>query len=308
MKHRAVWILTGILAVIAVGLMVLIVIKSRPVKVVNTLNSDDVGPNPQSRYQFFYENKPSRVINETSRFTGEQITYIHNHDGLNNLNDYPLEKDGQVRIAAIGDSFTYGLNVSTKDNWVSRLQDQLNGDCKKKFEVLNFGVPGYDIDYVLERNRLRAEKYHPDTYVWFIKDDDFEESKELTIPIENRINISGKYNSLYHDMAIAETNREYGSETIIKNQEKHLFSYISGHPDSRFLLVLPKGSLTYPRISPSREKELSVFAKTHKNTMILPIAIEKKDIILPDDYHFNKEGSIHVASVLTSWLQKKYCP
>jgi hypothetical protein len=55
--------------------------------------------------------------------------YTFNQDGLNERYDYNTTKpDGIFRIITLGDSFTFGHFVDTKDNWTERLEDLLNED------------------------------------------------------------------------------------------------------------------------------------------------------------------------------------
>ena len=46
------------------------------------------------------------------------------------------------RVALVGDSFTFGLEVSYEQSWGARLEQALGGDV----QVLNFGVDGYGVD------------------------------------------------------------------------------------------------------------------------------------------------------------------
>ena len=69
-----------------------------------------------------------------------------------------------IRLAAVGDSFTFGFGVEEKDTYPSLLQDLLNQSrqsSEPRVEVLNFGVVGYstrDEAVVLERKAL---PFHP---------------------------------------------------------------------------------------------------------------------------------------------------
>jgi len=88
----------------------------------------------------------------------------------------------------LGDSNTFGLYVDTKDNWPERLEDLLNTKIKcnniNKFEVINLGVQGYDVQYEAYRFQKRGEKYNPDLILWFIKLNNFYQINEIMIPKE----------------------------------------------------------------------------------------------------------------------------
>ena len=133
--------------------------------------------------KYFYQPKPntSRSGVDTSIDFRPSYTVTINADGLNALRNYTPEKPANTfRIIALGDSYTYGLWVNTEDNWPSLLERDLTQRCYgKHFEVINLGVGGYDIQYAVERYRLKGMKYDPDLVVWFLKDDDFNSINEL---------------------------------------------------------------------------------------------------------------------------------
>lgn len=66
--------------------------------------------------------------------------------------DLPLP--GVFRIAAVGDSFTFGLGLPAEEGWTRGLEERLGATGGRAFEVLNFGVPGYNAcqeDRLVER-------------------------------------------------------------------------------------------------------------------------------------------------------------
>jgi len=84
--------------------------------------------------------------------------------------EVPLEKlAGTFRIAAIGDSVTYGSRNGRRNTWVARLEGLLNERARPdapRFEVLNFGVPGYHIGQVVERLRVQGLAHEPDLILY----------------------------------------------------------------------------------------------------------------------------------------------
>lgn len=72
------------------------------------------------------------------------------------------------RIALVGDSFTFCVKVSFEESWGHQLELKL-GD---KFQVLNFGVPGYGVDQAYLRYKRDVRPWKPDIVVMaFISDD-----------------------------------------------------------------------------------------------------------------------------------------
>jgi len=172
------------------------------------INSEFIinGELTKSKFKYFYSLKNNLV--EKNIWLNKEITYNYNSDGLHETNDYSLEKQPNVfRIITLGDSFTFGQNVDTKNNWTELLENELNNNqlafCEnKKFEVINLGVFGYGIPYIVERYRISGQKYNPDLVIWLESGTGFTRNKELTEPIilaclekenNNELNFYDKY-------------------------------------------------------------------------------------------------------------------
>lgn len=75
---------------------------------------------------------------------------------------------GTVRIAAIGDSFTFGFGVPAKESFPSVLEGMLNEssrDAGGRYEVLNFGVSGYCSRDEALVVKYKALAWNPDVVV-----------------------------------------------------------------------------------------------------------------------------------------------
>ena len=91
------------------------------------------------------------------------------HDRVRGKRDIPLAKAADTtRIVAIGDSFTYGIDVEVDENYPALL-DALDG-----VEVLNMGIPGYGIDQAYLKYRAHGQKFQPDVVVFGIYVSDYE--------------------------------------------------------------------------------------------------------------------------------------
>lgn len=80
----------------------------------------------------------------------------------------PLAKPpGTFRIAAIGDSLTHGSGGPRESSYPQQLEslfaERADGT---HVEVLNFGVPGYNIGQIVARLRLRALPFAPDAILY----------------------------------------------------------------------------------------------------------------------------------------------
>lgn len=113
-------------------------------------------------------------------------TYHYNGDTFNDRFDYSVVKeDGVFRIITIGDSNTEGKFINTGQNYPEQLEDLLNlQKCRdiKKFEVINLGVSGYDLQYSMERFKRRGLKYNPDLVLWYISGPSFHKIMEKIAP------------------------------------------------------------------------------------------------------------------------------
>ena len=158
--------------------------------------------------------------------------YTINSDGLNqheNIN--PDKPDGVFRVAAIGDSFTFGEYVNTEDNFPSKLQRLFEQNCKnRRFETVNLAVGGYDIRYAVERYRIRGIKYDSDLIVWLIIDDDLRRIDELLLPKNQELEQKMKEGNLasgpeYAAWLMARNeviNSLGGEDEVLKMQEGYL--------------------------------------------------------------------------------------
>ncbi|HKW12423.1 MAG TPA: hypothetical protein VJO33_18695, partial [Gemmatimonadaceae bacterium] len=72
------------------------------------------------------------------------------------------------RIALVGDSFTFGLEVRYEETWGQQLETALGGD----YQILNFGVDGYGVDQAYLHFRRDVIQWHPDVVILGVVSDD----------------------------------------------------------------------------------------------------------------------------------------
>jgi lysophospholipase L1-like esterase len=98
-----------------------------------------------------------------------------NSSGMRDVREYPEAKGTNTfRIVGLGDSGMFGWDVEQEDPYMAVLGRQLNarGDGRD-YEVLNFGVPGYNTQLELEMLKCRALAFAPDIVVIGWCDNDF---------------------------------------------------------------------------------------------------------------------------------------
>jgi len=92
------------------------------------------------------------------------ITMIKiNSDGFRDR-EFSIHKPRDAfRIIALGDSMTFGLGLDIEDTWPKQLENKLNAlNNSINYEVLNFGVPGYNTFEEVEMFKEKGIKYNPD--------------------------------------------------------------------------------------------------------------------------------------------------
>jgi lysophospholipase L1-like esterase len=115
------------------------------------INRGTVRRSADPRLQF--ELKPGSTVQA-------EVEYRINAFGMRNPEVSETKAPGVRRIAVLGDSIAFGYWVSEADAFPRRLERLLDGGGR--VEVLNFGVPGYNLDQEIEMLRVRALRFSPD--------------------------------------------------------------------------------------------------------------------------------------------------
>lgn len=239
-----------------------------------------------STLTYYYEPKPLSTPVYELNFLGinKMVTHTINADGLNERYDYPQAKsDGVYRIIALGDSFTEGALVDTKDNWTEQLEDMLNSSmhCKNisKFEVINLGVAGYDMQYSLERFRRKGLQYYADLVLFFTGQDDYDFSNELLLGKVHRLDAefaaAPERLKKYQDTGVMYPSYVLASEELVAerggggiNQILHdeflyLNELVNIVPEK--LLIMP-----YHRMPDTMLTVIQAYVGDHKNASFVP--------------------------------------
>ena len=119
---------------------------------------------PSSDIKFVYDGNPRGYLDSNNA-----VYHSTNSLGFRGK-EFSLEKPpGTFRIAVLGDSFTFGEGVKNDDVFSERLAQLLNnqnrGTRKFNFEVLNFGVGGYNTEQSLFLLNNMVLKTKPDMII-----------------------------------------------------------------------------------------------------------------------------------------------
>lgn len=85
----------------------------------------------------------------------------------------------KTRIALVGNSYTFGEEVAYEDTWGYLLEKALGS----KFEVLNFGVPGYGVDQAYLRFEKDVHQWKPDVVIFSFISNDVERTMAVYSPL-----------------------------------------------------------------------------------------------------------------------------
>lgn len=273
---------------------------------VNTIDVRNIQKYPSGGLAHFYEPKPNSVeeVHKDWLFPDVPRATI-NKDALNERYDYSVKKEpGVFRIITIGDSFTYGQNVSTASNWTEVLEDKLNNEIMcptiKKFEVINLGVGGYDTSYELERYKLRGQKYKPDAVVWFVTDlfritEEFNSLTEGMKTDEAEDRKKGIYYGAW-ERARNMVFEKYGNKALIDFQIKKFKEFRAKYYTKNPLLFMTHWNEIAENLG-------------NKNIFYRDIRTWADETTLLPDRHFNAKGHEKFAQeVLDSLIQNKLLP
>jgi len=172
-----------------------------------------------SKYEYFYDIKPN--TNSINRSAPVPLGF--NKSGLRDRYNYNIKPDKNVvRIITLGDSHTYGVAVPVQNIFSEVLEDLLNENpiCNnKKYEVINLGMHGYDLQFAEEKFRIRGTKYNPDAIIWYIRDGDLFEYKNIEEKILNKKRIDGKPTNVEDILSVkAAILEKYGRDELKEMQ------------------------------------------------------------------------------------------
>jgi lysophospholipase L1-like esterase len=122
------------------------------------INRATVRPSANPRLRF--ELKPGAAVQA-------EVAYRVNSEGLRGPEVTVQKPEGVRRVALLGDSIAFGYWVADEDGLARQLESMLNdvGGGGPHVEVLNFGVPGYNLDQEIETLRSRVLRFDPDVVV-----------------------------------------------------------------------------------------------------------------------------------------------
>lgn len=271
---------------------------------INLINKEFLTTSSSSYLKFFYEPRANVVEQLHKDWLPYVPRYTINADALNERFNYPIKNNGLTyRIITLGDSFTFGQNVSTDKNWTELLENQLNDklSCKniQKYEVINLGVGGYDFEYEVERFRLRGIKYDPDLVIWTFTDFERILEKEMPYILEHKEEATTleKQGIYYKNWADARESleKEIGKKGFNNHLKEKLDQFYNLYKKRLLLVTLPNNKMYIDT--------LKNFTSKRVNTYFFESSIKwnQTEYFLPD-LHFNDLGHKKMTEDIFNYL------
>ncbi len=117
-----------------------------------------------------YAPRPHSVVHFTGLFSSltQPVMWQINPQGVRaaqSVKPYP----DRFRIATFGDSETFGWAVNLPDTFQKQMEA-----IDQRVEVLNFGVPGYNVSNIADHVELHAVRFHPQLILYLVNKNDFD--------------------------------------------------------------------------------------------------------------------------------------
>ncbi|MFC1709890.1 SGNH/GDSL hydrolase family protein [Candidatus Omnitrophota bacterium] len=297
----------------------------------------DLAPEEASRLSLLYNEYPM-----TKNFSG----YVHdagsplepffaqtNSWGLREK-EFSEEKHNQVRILVFGDSITFGYGVPDEYTFPKELDKELNENGNKtsriEFEVLNFGVSGYNTHDEWLLLQSMGLKINPDMVLLMIAANDHEYREEIShnnpllesirknISKESRFYLFKwlRYSLLRMEYINYYRKLKKNSEYLIRitNPLMKIIGLLQKNNIEFIAILIANGDPNcgeldrsdYDTIARLLDKHRVSYVDLDRDGFYRKFASSECSIIYLPDGHLNKKGNKELAKWITSFLKKNY--
>jgi lysophospholipase L1-like esterase len=284
----------SIITLILVEVFLRFVLGNLAIAKLYTLNTSDgrcvaLKPNAKVKYTgWFWKIKP--VILDVNSY------------GFRGLERAKIKPKGVIRIVTLGDSYTYGQGVKYNETFSYYLEKILIKKTKKRIEVLNFGVPGYNIDESLKNFYYFASKWKPDIVLFFIFSDDLSSplcsftKKKITAYLLRNWYLFRLIYILFRPNIIQKTNDEKLNEKVLYSKLKKLANLTRKKTTKLVIIILE---------NPLSNKEKNALKKIMEKLKISHLDGQKWNIKkIKGEGHFKPSGNYQVALYVAEYLLK----
>ncbi len=225
---------------------------------------------------------------------------------------------GRKKIAILGDSVVFGIGLSHEQTLTEVLQQKLDPTAGR-VKVLNFGVPGYAFDEILEFLMLKNEIYDVDHVIYLMNPNDFSQRDTIREGADNglyrmyrlpvlkspwmirkaiyRMIKGGKLFSVRYYRWLFKGVRETGFSRI-----RQMASYLRQR-DARFSVVLLPAGCAYNDGTYELDDmygEICAFLEANDIEYVNPVADFSSDPApyLDETDHLHYEGNVLMAEII----------
>jgi|Deesub1362A_J573_1020465.scaffolds.fasta_scaffold04519_2 hypothetical protein len=220
---------------------------------------------------------------------------ITNSQGWRSLKNFSQNKPRNViRIAVLGDSYVQGLQVDNNEIFTYLLEEKLNNNLGKNFEVYNFGISAYGTvrEYLVLKEYVLD--YKPDIVIllFYIGNDISDSGEEY----EKYIMKINKKRILKSKLSILKTYQFIANDVIPKHPKLAKFLYNLGIMDTKINdpKNLPQGYYIYlddytPEVANNWKISLEYLSKMNSildknNITFIVVFFDAQDIIYNELY------------------------
>ncbi len=121
----------------------------------------------QANDKWLFELRPGTDYLHESPYKDFQVSVRVNREGFRGPEVKLAKPPGTFRIFFLGDSFTFGLGVENDETYPALLGVKLNQGTKNghRYEIINGGVPGYNLAHYYLVLKHKVFRYNPDLVV-----------------------------------------------------------------------------------------------------------------------------------------------
>ncbi len=217
----------------------------------------------------------------------------------------PFEKPpGTLRILLIGDSYTFGVGMPEDDTIAAQLERVLRSSSSHPVEVLNFGIPGLNLEETFEQYAHFASQWEHNLvlYLLFRNDLDERQCEEASITRWEAVSfLRNVYLARVITMPVLLALGLLPGEGEVNRLTSVVDEYgaASGKNRAEFRIVV----LGNPVAGESKDERFETWIQRTEVPLLdlSPLWSDRSNLI-PREYHFNEVGSRRAAVAIAEWL------
>ncbi len=223
----------------------------------------------------------------------------------------PFEKrPGTLRILLVGDSYTFGVGMPEEDTIAAQLEDALGAFSPRPVEVLNFGVPGANLEETFEQYERFASRWKHDIVLYLLFNNDLDEPQcdEASI---NRWEVASFLRNVYlarliimPAILVSGLRPGEGEVTRLRSVVGQ-YGAASRKNRAEFRIVV----LGNPVAGEGKDERFEAWMEqTDVSLLDLSPLWKDRSNLIPREYHFNQTGSRRAAVAIAEWLREAAQP